>query len=79
MPHPRRDIPEQDARRLRALTRRIRSVESLWDERGALICRLRDEGYSFAAIAAATDANEEGVRKTFARYRHRGAQQAQPA
>lgn len=67
MPRTRREIPEDAARDLRRLTRRIRGVDEVIDERAALMLRLRDEGYSIGAIAAATNANEEGVRRAIAR------------
>lgn len=73
MPPRRRTVPPDDARALRSLTRRIRGVDSAIDQRGALMVRLQDEGYSVGAIAAAYDANEEGVRRAIARHRARHA------
>lgn len=71
MPRPRRPIPDEDAQVLRRLTRRIRGIETAINERGALMVRLQDDGYSVGSIAAATDANEEGVRRAIARHRSR--------
>lgn len=68
MPSRRREIPDEEAATLRRLTRRIRAVRDLERERGEVMYRLRQDGYSVGAIAAATEANEEGVRRSIARH-----------
>jgi hypothetical protein len=80
MARPRRFIPDDDARELRRLTRRIRQVRALEDQRGALMARLHlTEGYSCQSIAAATGANEEGVRRSIMRWRARHEEKSEPA
>lgn len=61
-------VPADKARQLRTLTSRMRAGEASTAERARLVIALHDEGFSWAAIAAAAGTHPSAMKFTARRW-----------